>query len=65
MNILGTALVLGSEDVLMANNVLVLGNVYGGKKFTNPEHPLWFRICLTTKRATHRLLPLAATERKN
>ncbi len=49
MNILGTALVLGSEDVLKANNVMVLGNVYGGKKFTNPDHPLWFRICLTTK----------------
>lgn len=49
MNILGTALVLGSEDVLLANNVMVLGNVYGGKKFTNPKHPLWFRILLTTK----------------
>jgi branched-chain amino acid transport system substrate-binding protein len=49
MNILGTALVLGSEDVLQQNQVMVLGNVYGGKKFTNPQHPLWFRICLTTK----------------
>ena len=49
INILGTALVLGSEDVLMANSVMVLGNAYGGKKFTSPKHPLWFRILLTTK----------------
>ena len=49
MNILGTALVLGSEDVLQQNQVMVLGNVYGGQKFTNPQHPLWFRILLTTK----------------
>ncbi|MCD6298828.1 MAG: ABC transporter substrate-binding protein [Deltaproteobacteria bacterium] len=49
INIMGTALVLGSEDILMKNNIMVLGNVYGGKKFTNPEHPLWFRILLTTK----------------
>jgi len=49
MNIMGTALVLGSEDVLQQNQVMVLGNVYGGQKFTNPQHPLWFRICLTTK----------------
>lgn len=49
INIMGTALVLGSEDILMKNDIMVLGNVYGGKKFTNPEHPLWFRILLTTK----------------
>jgi len=49
INIMGTAQVLGAEDILMKNNVMVLGNVFGGKKFTNPDRPLWFRILLTTK----------------
>lgn len=49
INIMGTAQVLGAEDILTKNNILVLGNVFGGKKFTNPDRPLWFRILLTTK----------------
>ena len=46
---MGTANALGSEDVLLQNNVLLMGQCYGGQKFSNPQHPLWFRIVLTTK----------------
>ena len=47
--IMGTANALGSEDVLLQNKVLLMGQCYGGQKFSNPQHPLWFRIVLTTK----------------